>query len=245
MIPTPQPEKLRVLYLTANPEATERTSVLPDGTVLNEGYWLRTDAEVRNVKKMLRSAKYRDLVEVEHLTAASMEDLLQGINDHRPHVVHFSGHGGGRGLLFDNGSAAAPEGRDMTFELLAKTLGATDTPPMLLVLNACDTLDGADIIHPSVPIVIAMADSIADAAASVFAGQFYAAIASGQSVEAALNQARVSMEMAGFVDDAALPQFSVRDGVETASTVLVKPTNSAHQNQGVSSLRSIPDMWDD
>lgn len=204
----PEPEKLRVLYLTTNPETASP---------------LRTDAEVNNVLKALRGAKHRDAIELHLRPAATPQDLLDGINDVRPHVIHFSGHGGSRGLLFDNASVDAPEGQDMTFDLLAKFLGATDTPPTLLVLNACDTLDGADLLLEVVPIVVAMADSVADMAAGVFATQFYASIASAQSVGAALRGAKAIMESA-LLDDADLPQHVARADTDIDTVVLVCPT---------------------
>jgi hypothetical protein len=91
---------------------------------------------LRAVKNIVRGALHRDQIVAEHKSAAIPEDLLDGINDMRPHVVHFSGHGGTGSLLFDNGSAETPEGREMSFALLAKLLNATSTPPTLLVLNA-------------------------------------------------------------------------------------------------------------
>jgi hypothetical protein len=65
----------------------------------------------------------------------------------------------------------------------AKALRATDTPLKLLVLNACDTLDGADVLLDVTPVVIAMSAGVSDLAAAVFAARFYAAIASAQSVD--------------------------------------------------------------
>lgn len=219
-VPAPKPEKLRVLYLTANPEATETEYTSPDGVAVKQSYWLRTEAEVRQVKQALRGSKYRDLMDLEHKPAATFQDLLDGINDHRPHVVHFSGHGGGGSVLLENGSVEAPESTELRFDLLAEALAATDTPPTLLVLNACETLDGSDTILPAVPVVIAMSEPIGDIAATVFATQFYAAIASGQSVGAALRQAKVRMRGASL-DDADLPQFLARDDQDVDSLVLV------------------------
>src|SRR5690606_3160381 len=114
--------------------------------------------------------------------AATFQDLLDGLNDVRPHIVHFSGHGGGQAINLDNGELAAPDADVVGFELLVDALGATDQPPQLLVLNACDTLAGTEVILPAVPVVIGMTDDVPDMAAILFAQQFYAAIASGQSV---------------------------------------------------------------
>jgi CHAT domain-containing protein len=208
--------------LTSNPEAVERETIAPDGTVTREGTWLRTEAEVRGVQQALRGSKYRDLVEVTPRPAASAQDLLDAINDIRPHVVHFSGHGWSDGLVMDNGSVDTPKGQELDFELLAKLLAATTTPPTLLVLNACETLGGADLLLPAVPVVVAMSDTIADVAASVFASQFYAAIASAQTVGVALAQAKVAMEIAQL-DDAELPEAIARDDVDIDDLVLVRP----------------------
>lgn len=203
----PEPEKLRVLYMTANP-----------------GMDLRTDSEVRQVQQALRGAKYRDLVEVQQSPAATFQDLLDGLNDVRPHIIHFSGHAGGRSVQFDQGHIDHGVGEIIGFDLLVKALDATDHPPRLLVLNACDTLVGAEVILPAVPVVIAMSDAVLDAAAILFAAQFYAAIASGQSVGAALKQGKVTVE-AATLDDLAgeLPQHVARDGVDIDALILVKP----------------------
>lgn len=193
----PKPEPLRVLYLTANPESVESTKEHPDGTVETVGVWLRVDQEVRQVKDMLKRTKYRDLVAVEHLPAATSMDLLEGLNEYRPHVVHFSGHANALGLQMENDQGTT-EGDDLDFGLLARLLGSTDVPPRLIVLNACESLAGADELLQTVPTVVAMSDEINDASAVVFAGRFYAAIASAQSVASALEQARVAMEAASL-----------------------------------------------
>ncbi len=208
-ISPPKPEPLRVLYLTTNPE-------------MLSGGGLRTDAEVRMVQQALRGSKYRDRVEVSYLPAATREDLMQGMNDKRPHVVHFSGHGGGNGIQFDNGSVDKPVGFVMDFAILARCLAATDETPKLLVLNACDTLEGAEVLLASVPVVIAMSESITDIAAANFATAFYAAIASAQSVGKALEQAKLALEFlpSGEGD---LPDCVARDDVDVDQLVLVTP----------------------
>jgi hypothetical protein len=218
IVAPPKPEELRVLYLAANPHGD-----------------LRVEVEVRTVRQAVRQALHRDQVAIDHRPAATPEDLLEGMNDVRPHVVHFAGHGGGQGVLFDDAlirDEPDPDpdddtdtddvGRPVDFGLLARALAATDHPPILLVLNACDTLDGAETLLDAVPVVIAMASSVTDLAATVFAARFYAAVASGQSVQAALDQGAVAVDMAGL-DEGWIPTTLAREDVTLADLVLVQP----------------------
>lgn len=158
---------------------------------------------------------------MEHRPAATAEDLIDALNDIRPHLVHFSGHGWNGGIVFDNGSLEDPQEHPVEFDLLAQVLAATSTPPRVLVLNACETLDGADLLLPAVPVIIAMSDTIDDTAAIVFARRFYAAIASAQPVGIALAQAKAAMRLA-TPDDADLPQVAMRDDIDADSLVLVR-----------------------
>lgn len=210
-IASPKPEALRVLYLTANPD-------------LN----LRTEAQVHHVHEAVRRATHRDLIEIAHRPAATPEDLLRGLNDLRPHVVHFSGHAGGTAIVFDNASIDDPQGRTVTFDLLARTLAATDNRPTLLVLNGCDTLTGAEVLLESVPVIIAMATEISDLAASVFAAQFYSAIASAQTVGAAVEQGVVAVDLAGL-EEGRKPSLLARDDVHLSELVLVRTPRTGQE----------------
>lgn len=207
IVQPPKPEILRVLYLTASPDMSAP---------------LRVDAEVNNVLREIRGAKFRDQIALSVIPAATTKDLVNGINDHRPHVVHFSGHGNAGLLAFDNASLERPDSETMEFDILAELLDATDQPPKLLVMNACNTLEGSDVLLEAVPVLIAMSDSVGDAGAGVFASQFYAAIASAQSIGAALRQAKAMMKQALLRDDAELPQIRHRPDTDPSGLVLIQ-----------------------
>lgn len=118
-IKQPEMEKLRVLYLTSNPTMN-----------------LRTDAEIRQVQQALRGARYRDLVTIQQRPAATFQDLIDGLNDVRPHIIHFSGHAGSGSLILEGGELEGGNEKIITYQLLFKALSSTDSPPILLVLNA-------------------------------------------------------------------------------------------------------------
>lgn len=204
MVQPPKPEVLRVLYMTANPNMD-----------------LRTEVEVRGVQQAVKRALHRELIDVQYRPAATPEDLLDGLNDVRPHVVHFSGHAGDAAVLFDNASVDKPEGHEVPFELLARALGATADPPTLLVLNGCDTLDGAEVLLGATPVIIAMATEISDLAASAFAARFYAAVASAQPIGPALRQGAVVLDLMGL-DEGWKPNLLARDDVNVDDLVLVQ-----------------------
>ncbi|MER5646134.1 CHAT domain-containing protein [Streptosporangium sp. NPDC002524] len=205
-VPTPQIEELRLLYLTANPDSD-----------------LRVDAEVAQVQRAVRGALHRDSVKINHRPAAAPEDLLDGLNDLKPHVVHFSGHGGAGAIVMDNSNVDDPQARDLTFDRLGRALDTAAPPPVLLVLNACDTVEGADEdLLPIVPVVIAMASTVLDATAAVFAARFYAAIAAGISIKKAFDQAVLGVELAGLSDESWMITLVHREDVDPADTVLVR-----------------------
>ncbi|CAN7725723.1 CHAT domain-containing protein [Mesorhizobium amorphae] len=208
-IKEPEPEKLRVLYLTASP-ATPNLDAL------------RVDAEVNNVLKALRSAKHKDLVELQHRPAATMEDLVDGINDHRPHVVHFSGHADG-GLLFDTADPIAAGDQLVGYEAVARVLAATDHPPTLIVLNACRTAEAVEQMLEAAPVVIATNDTVGDASSAIFATHFYGAIAAAQTIGHAVVQAREMIAIA-LPDEPDVIRVSAVEGVAPEELQLVRPT---------------------
>lgn len=214
-VPAPQPERLRVAYLAANPRVTDVD--VDSGEVISTR--IRVDKEIRDVQEEVRRSLHRDNIDIKPWVAATPIDVLNALNDQRPHVMHFSGHAGEGLLEFDDGEIE-PEPYLVSLEQLAKALGATNPAPQVLVLNACDTLAGAEALLPAVPVIVATSATITDLAANVFAVRFYAAVASGQSIGHAVEQARYAMDvLAGGSGD--VIQTVVREGVALDELVLV------------------------
>jgi CHAT domain len=201
----PQIERLRILYVTAAPEAD-----------------LRVDKEIRRVKRGVKSATHRDLVTIEHLSAATASDLLDGLSGLRPHVVHFAGHANESVLIFDTEADDDNPGHEISSDLFARAVGAVDEPPILVVLNACESEAHLGTLVEVVPVAIGMSAEIGDRDAMSFAARFYTAIADGQSVSSAYEAARVQMEFDGM-PDADLPVLNAREGVDPAAVALVIP----------------------
>lgn len=53
----------------------------------------RLDEDVRAIGEMIRKSEHRDVVKLESRWAVRPLDVLQAINECRPRILHFSGHG--------------------------------------------------------------------------------------------------------------------------------------------------------
>jgi hypothetical protein len=193
---------LDVLYLTANPHGD-----------------LRVEAEVNQVQQEVRGSKFRDNIDVHYRPAANLNSLIQGLNDHAPAIIHFSGHGNESGVGTDDAKSVSPAGKLVSFELLAKAIAATDTPPQVIVLNSCKSAGAKKSFFPPAKAIVAMGDSIGDLAAIAFAAKFYAAIAAGQSLHSAFAQGKVAVE-AVSIDEADTPELVLAENVNPKKMIL-------------------------
>lgn len=187
--------KLRVALLVTNPDS--RAS-------------LQTGVEARYIQEGIQLGGNANDVDLKIVPAPTLDTLLDTLNTYRPDVLHFSGHGGGQALVFDNERAGEDGGTVLDFDIIDQVLQSTSIAPRLIVLVACDTVQGADRFLATVPAVIAMSDSIDDEAACEFSKRFYRSISSGETLLNSLNQAKLVLKSKSY-SDADLPTLLVRD----------------------------------
>lgn len=206
MLREPKPEKLRILLLGSTAEGD-----------------LRVGREQKRIRSAVESALHRDLIDLDVRPAATTEDLLDGITKFRPHVVHFSGHSNEDLIVFEREQDNHHRGHPVPAQAFVRAIAATDDPPLLVLLNACKSAAQIDqLVQEIVPLAIGMSDSIEDGDAIVYAAQFYAAVANGQSVRAAHASGQAALELAGL-EGHDLPTLATSEGVDPSSAVLVKP----------------------
>lgn len=179
---------------------------------------LRTDVEYRAILNVYKRSENKSKLVLENLVAATVNDLLDSLNESKPMIVHFSGHGDEGSVLLDDEHGGP--GVAVDFDLLKQALEATDNPPKIIVLNSClGAVNGREILG-KVQHVVAMKGSIGDEAAAVFGGRFYAAVFGGQSISTAVNQAKVALKAIGSTD-AELPTLLSIDGANAEKMRLV------------------------
>ena len=184
-------------------------------TAAGEENNLRVDGETRLIQEQLRGAKFGSRLTIHPRPAAGAKTLIDGLNDLRPNVVHFSGHAGQGGVVLDSGNLINRDEQFIDFELLRDILEATDSPPKILVLNACDTSSEAETFLTVVDHVVAMKTAVSDLAAATFAAGFYSALAAGQPLKQAFKQGSNAIKIMGS-PEAHIPFLHSKDGNDPA-----------------------------
>ncbi len=227
--PPPEPEpapgekpepKTNILFLAANPMASGR---------------LQLDKESREIKEAIRLSKNRDHIHFEKWEALRPKDLVRGLLEVNPNIIHFSGHGvtlekelkaktGTRGIDEDDldeevkqdltnysGGIMIQDEQDrpkiINATALAGLFVATEGKIDCVLLNACYSKAQADaLLKAGIPAVIGMNDAVPDTTAITFATRFYDAIGAGKEIKTAFNVAKASLLVEG-VEGADIPEL--------------------------------------
>jgi hypothetical protein len=199
---------------------------------------LAVEEEWEKLHRSLADLHARGLVVIRRLETPTLSNLQRWLRREACHILHFIGHGGfdarsEEGLLLFCDEKG--RGREITGEELGMVLH--DHSLRLAVLNACegarssrsDPFAGVaqSLVRQGVPAVVAMQFEISDAAALVFAPEFYTAVADGYPIDAALAEARKRLRAEGHSLEWGTPVlymrcpdgrvFDIRPGEATAT----------------------------
>lgn len=235
----------RTTELEAQLAAAERRAAPPEITVLflasspQDQTPLRLDRETREIQKRVRAAEHRDSIWFEWRLARQLIDLIQDLNEVRPEIVHFSGHGDADALAFEDSDGHTAE---LTNEQLGRLLEAAGGQVRLTLFNSCNSAAQATLACNHVELAIGMDASIADEIAQTFAGQFYNSLGFGKSVGEAFRQAVLQIEFAhGQGHD--VPKLFAAEEIDPETVVLVNP--DAASTSSVAAVNEIRDLNED
>jgi hypothetical protein len=217
---SPVGQKVRVLFVTANPSMV---APLPG-----------VDQEITTLKQVLGSSPRANF---HVITKATVDAVRNALNDFRPHVFHFSGHGRYNPEVTSGELILQTEkGRShlVTSDQLGMMLYENDVA--LALLNGCDTgvsstndalssVAGA-LVKAGVPAVIATMREVMDEAAARFSREFYRSFIAGFTVEASIGEARKALNLdnwdwssyALFVGSADLSRLRVSGSARSSDT---------------------------
>jgi CHAT domain-containing protein len=181
---------------------------------------LQLDEEVRQIREKVRAAHHRDEMRFDTRWATRTDDLLQALNESEADIVHFSGHGGSEGLVLVSADGQRPH--HVSAVALNRLFQVFRGRIRLVILNACTSLPQAQAIADAVGCAVGTPAKISDTAAIVFGASFYRAIAFGQSVQAAFEQACAALMLEHF-DEGEHPVMVTRDDVDASRLVFISP----------------------
>lgn len=203
------PTKIKVLFFASNPQDQDA---------------LRLDEEVRDIKNKLRSSAYRDSVEFISEWAVRPGDILQALNEHRPKIVHFSGHGSySDELVLQNDVGMT---KLVTKEAIVTTMSTMMDEIALVFFNTCFSSGQAEAVIEHVDFAIGMNEAISDEAARIFAAQFYSAIGFGRSISQAFKQGVSALMLEGIPEEN-IPRLLSRESIDPDDVVLVRPIDQS------------------
>jgi TonB family protein len=198
---------LRVLVVIASPKNLKRLDA--------EGEWQRLQDALAD---LLRGGH----IVLERLPSATIDALRLRARGAPFHIFHFIGHGG-FDIVAEDGVLQFEDENGMSYPVRGEMLGMQlhdHRSLRLAVLNACegarssrqDPFSGVaqSLLQQRVPAVIAMQFEISDAAAKVFAREFYCAIAEGNPVDAAVCESRKALFNEEFGQEWATPVLYMR-----------------------------------
>jgi hypothetical protein len=194
--------EVTILFLAANPASARRLSL---------------DEEIRNIDEQTRLPTSVVKWNLQSRWAVRPGDVQRALNETRPAIVHFGGHGAGvSGLLFH---ATEDDSKFVPASALRPLLGAFRGVIRLVVLNACYSEDQAREVSKEIDCVIGMSRAIGDRAACCFVSGLYMALAHGSSARNAFEQGLARMGIEGEVSDLGVPRLMVRQGVDASAVV--------------------------
>lgn len=203
-------EKIRILYLSANPA---------------DAGFMRLDYEARGISEKIERGVARDKFEIIQQWALKPSDLQRVLNMHRPHIVHFSGHGSiAEEVILEDSTGKS---KQVSKEALATLFTIFKDDTRVIFFDACYSNAQAEALADTIDYIIGTSRAIGHRAATTFAAAFYLAIASERSIREAFELAKLEISLIGISGVNTL-KLLVREGVNAMEPFL-KQEEAGHR----------------
>ena len=190
---------ITILFLSANPAATDPLELIKECNLINE---------------KLRAAANKGDFKLEQRHDISIKWLIEELLNYNPQILHFSGHGSpSSSLIFKNENTGQIE--EVPQSALSNLFRILGHKIDLVFLNACYSQKQAEAISEHVNCVIGMSKAVSDKAAIEFASTFYSSLGFRKSVKEAFELAKVQLELLG-IPETETPELKVKNGMDPA-----------------------------
>jgi hypothetical protein len=209
-------DPVKILFLSANPKNITR---------------IRLDEEVREVDEKIQMGEYRDQLALIPHFAVRPGDLQLTLLRHKPHILHFSGHGSPtEGIILEDSSGQT---KLVSIDALASLFSAIKDNLRIVVLNACYSGVQAEGISQIIDFTIGMKKEIGDHSAIVFSAAFYRGLTFGRSVQESFDLGINALLLEG-IPESQTPTLLTKQGANAAQAKLVRlakeESAESHQN---------------
>jgi hypothetical protein len=200
------PDRVPVVMFASDPHDPDREPI-------------RLDDYIREIQQEIRRAAQGERIDFHPAMAARATDLFEVLNRTQPHMLHITAHGTADGVVL-----TSPNGRPypVAADALVQIIVTTTDRLAAVFFNVCDSYELATAAAQHVDVAIGMRGDIRGAAATLFSGRFYGAVASGRSVLNSFHQACAALR-AHHHPEHAVPQLLSRRAVDPDKVVLVRP----------------------
>jgi CHAT domain len=193
---------LRILILAANPLNTPQ---------------LQLDTEHRLLLSKMNDNAEAGNCEILAAWATTPVALQRALRAHKPHIVHFAGHGNQNSIYLEDEQGMylplSKENLSLLFDLSLEHL-------RVVLLNACSSAAQTERLAKLVDYVVGTKAPIRDNAAVRFTAHFYQAIAVGSPVREAFNKAKGRLSESVGKEQADLYELLVRPGTDETVPLL-------------------------
>jgi hypothetical protein len=147
--------------------------------------------ELREIMHGFRISDQKRLIRIDQLWGARWEDFRRQLLQSTPTILHFSGNGTARGLLFEG------ENRESVVLIEAEQIQALlalfHDRIRLVFINTCDSAAICQVVSNSIDFVVGVTGAIPDTDAIRFATAFYEALADRKPIPTAFDFARSNL----------------------------------------------------
>lgn len=150
---------------------------------------LRLATERRELEDAIRDTRLRSSFSLHDIGSCRIRDITRALDEYKPSILHFSGHGSSSGIFFERDDGFAIMVDKSALAALLGTQQGLD----LVILNSCYSHEQAQAIADVVGYVIGMEGSILDEDAISFSREFYRALGDGRNIEDAFKRARAAV----------------------------------------------------
>ncbi|WP_195839099.1 hypothetical protein [Anaerosalibacter bizertensis] len=213
------PEKIIILFISSNPK--DQSS-------------LRLDEEAREIEENIKKSKHRDSIEFKTIWATRPLDILDAINEYKPTIIHFSGHGTADGsLVFEdlNGNS-----KFVSKDAIVQVISSESDTVKLVFFNNCFSYIQAKEIMKNIDFAIGMFEAISDRAAIIFSSKFYSSIGFGNTVKKAFNHGISALMLEGISEEDTPRLYCREDSLEIDKPLVLPDEGSIHINQEMDEL---------